>query len=121
MSDLTSKNKALMSRIYEEMWNAGNPALAKEIFTQPEGVERFLRQFLISFPDLQHAIEGMIAEGDRVAVHFSSRGTHAGPWMQFAPTGKSIHYTGITLARISGDKIIEHHTWWDKAGLIEQL
>jgi predicted ester cyclase len=41
--------------------------------------------------------------------------------MQFAPTGKSIHYTGITLARISGDKIIEHHTWWDKAGLIEQL
>jgi predicted ester cyclase len=121
MSDLISKNKALMSRIYEEMWNRGNTALAKEIFAQSEGVERFLRQFLISFPDLQHTVERMIAEGDWVAVDFSSRGTHAGQWMEFAPTGKSIHYTGITLARISGDKITEHQTWWDKAGLIEQV
>lgn len=121
MPDLTRKNKTLMSRIYEEMWNGGNTALAKEIFAQPEGVERFLMQFLISFPDLQHAVEGMVAEGDWVAVHFSTRGTHSGQWMEFAPTGKSIHYTGITLARISGDKIIEHHTWWDKAGLIEQV
>jgi predicted ester cyclase len=121
MSDLTSKNKVLMRRIYEEMWNGGNPSLAVQIFAQPEGVERFVRQFLISFPDLQHTVEGMIAEGDQVAVHFSSRGTHSGQWMDFAPTGKSVQYTGITLARIAGDKIIEHHTWWDKAGLMEQI
>ena len=121
MPDLTRKNKTLMSRLYEEMWNGGNTALAKEIFAEPGGVERFLMQFLISFPDLQHVVEGMVAEGDWVAVHFSTRGTHSGQWMEFAPTGKSIHYTGITLARISGDKIIEHHTWWDKAGLIEQV
>ena len=25
------------------------------------------------------------------------------------------------VARITGDKIAEHHTWWDKAGLIEQI
>jgi len=46
MSDLSNKNKALMRRIYEEMWNQGKPALAVEIFAQPEGVERFVRQFL---------------------------------------------------------------------------
>lgn len=121
MSDLTSKNKALMRRIYEEMWNGGDPALAAEIFAQPDGVERFVRQFLLSFPDLQHTIEEMIAEGDQVAVRFSAHGTHTGQWMQFSPTGKSIHYTGVTLARIAGDKIIQHHTWWDKADLIEQI
>ena len=120
MSDLIN-NKVLMRRVYEEMWNAGNPALAVEIFAQPTGVERFVRQFLSSFPDLQHTVETMIAEGDQVAVRFSARGTHAGKWMDFAPTEKSIQYTGITLARIAGDKIVEHHTWWDKAGLIEQL
>ena len=121
MSDLTSKNKALMHRIYEEMWNESNPALAAEIFTRPEGVERFVSQFLLSFPDLQHTVEAMIAEEDQVAVRFSARGTHSGQWMGFVPTGKSIHYTGVTLARIAGDKIIEHHTWWDKAGLMEQV
>jgi predicted ester cyclase len=121
MSDLTSKNKTLMRRIYDEMWNGRNPALAVEIFTRPEGVERFVSQFLLSFPDLQHKVEEMIAEGDQVAVRFSAQGTHTGQWMDFAARGKPIHYTGVTLARIAGNKIIEHHTWWDKASLIEQV
>jgi predicted ester cyclase len=121
MSDLTSKNKALMRRVYEEMWNRADPAAAAELFASPDGVERFVRQFLISFPDLQHTVEGMLAEGDQVAAQFSARGTHSREWLGFAATGRPIQYTGLTLARIDGDKIIEHHTWWDKAGLIEQI
>jgi predicted ester cyclase len=121
MSDLTSRNKDLMRRIYQDMWNRADPSLAAEIFAQPEGVERFVSQFLLSFPDLQHTIEEMIAEEDRVAVRFSAHGTHTGQWMHFAPTGKAIHYTGITLARIAGGKIIDHHTWWDKMGLVGRI
>ena len=117
----TSKNKALMHRVYEEMWNQGRAALARELFERPEGVERFVSQFLASFPDLQHIVEEMIAEEDRVAVRFTAEGTHAGQWMDFVPSGRQIQYTGVTLARITGDKIAEHHTWWDKAGLIEQI
>jgi predicted ester cyclase len=41
--------------------------------------------------------------------------------MHFAPTGISIFYTGVTLARIGGDKIVEHQTWWDKVSLMEQI
>ena len=121
MSDLRSRNQDLMRRIYEEMWNGGNPIVAVEIFAQPEGVERFVSQFLASFPDLQHTAEEMIVDGERVAVRFSAHGTHIGTWMNFAATGKSIHYTGVTWARIPDGKIIEHQTWWDKAGLIEQI
>ena len=121
MSDVNSRNMGLMRRVYEEMWNGGNPAVAAEIFAQPEGVERFVRQFLSSFPDLKHTAEEMIVDGERVAVRFSARGTHSGPWMHFAPTGKSIHYTGVTWARIADGRIMEHQTWWDKAGLIEQI
>jgi len=121
MSDLTSKNKALIRRVYEEMWNKAKPALAAEIFAQPKGVERFVSQFLLAFPDLQHTVEEMIVEGDRVAVRFSAQGTHAGAWMYFAPTGKFIQYTGVTWARIAENMIVEHHTWWDKASLVEQI
>ena len=121
MSDQNSNNKALMRRIYEEMWNGGNPTLAVEIFAQPEGVQRFVSQFLLSFPDLQHTVLEMIGEGNQVAVRFSARGNHTGQWLQFAPTNRSIQYTGLTLARISGNKIIEHYTWWEKASLMEQL
>ena len=121
MSESASKNKVLMRRVYEEMWNASNPTLAAEIFERPEGVERFVSQFLLSFPDLQHTIEGMIEEGNQVAVQFSARGTHQGPWLQFSPTGRSIHYTGVTVASIAADKIIKHYTWWDKMSLVEQI
>ena len=121
MSELTRENKALMSHVYEEMWNQGQPASADGIFAQPPGVARFVGEFLSAFADLQHTVEGMIAEEDWVAVKFTARGTHTGPWLGFAPTRRAIQYTGITWARIAGGKIIEHHTEWDKAGLIEQL
>jgi len=121
MSDLLSQNKVLMGRIYEEMWNKGNPALAAELFTQPAGVERFVSEFLRSFPDLKHMLETCIAEGNIAVARFSAHGTHTGQWKGFQPTGKTVRYTGLTWARIANGKILEHHTEWDKAGLIEQI
>jgi len=121
MSEIASGNKVLMRRIYEEMWNKANPALAAELFAKPEGVERFVSQFLSSFADLRHTVEEMIGEDDRVAIRFLANGTDTGQWMHFAPTNKSIRYAGITLARIAGNKIVAHETLWDKAGLMEQI
>ena len=121
MSDLLSQNKALMGRIYEELWNKGNLALAAELFAQPGGVERFVSEFLQSFPDLQHTLETCIAEGAVAVARFTARGTHTGQWLGFQPTGKAVYYTGLTWARIVDGKILEHHTEWDKAGLIEQI
>ena len=121
MSDLPSKNKALMRRVYEEMWNQAGASAAAELFEHPEGVERFVRGFLFAFPDLEHKVEELIAEDDRVVARFTAHGTHTGKWLSFAPTGISIQYTGVTIARMREDKIIEHQTWWDKAGLIEQI
>src|SRR6266511_3314165 len=113
MSEVAVRNKALMRRVYEEMWNNSDLHVAREIFQRPEGVEKFMSQFLQSFPDLQHTIDDMLAEADQIAVRFSADGTHRDEWLGFAPTGKSIHYTGVTWARIADGKIIEHNTCWD--------
>ncbi len=80
MSEIASGNKVLMRRIYEEMWNKANPALAAELFAKPEGVERFVSQFLSSFADLRHTVEEMIGEDDRVAIRFlaNGRGNYVG-------------------------------------------
>jgi predicted ester cyclase len=121
MTEMPDKNKALMRRIYEEMWNKGDLTIASQIFSRPEGVQRAVSEFLAAFPDLQHTVEEVIAEGDRVVARFSAHGTHTGQWKRFVPTGKPIQYTGITLARIVADKIIEHHTWWDTMEVVEQI
>ena len=57
MSDFEKINKALVQRIYDEIWNQGNPAAARELFTKPEGVERLVWEILTAFPDLQHMVE----------------------------------------------------------------
>ncbi len=121
MSEVESKNRILMRRIYAEMWNRGDLAVAREIFAQPEGVEGFVKEFLAAFPDLQHTVEEMVAEGNRVAVRFSARGTHTGRWRQYPATGKVVSYTGITLASFEEGKITRHQTWWDTLELIEQI
>jgi predicted ester cyclase len=121
MSEKIGQNKALLRRIYEEMWNRHNPAAARALFARPESVERAVSEFLYAFPDLQHSVEELIGEGDRVVARFTARGTHTGQWKQYEPTGKPIQYTGVTLATVVGDKIVDHHTWWDTHGLIEQI
>ncbi len=115
------ENKALVVRIYEEMWNKKDLAIAGEIFARPEGVQRFLSEFLKAFPDLHHTVEEMIAESDLVVTRFSAQGTHTGQWKNFPPSGRPIHYTGVTIARIEGGKIVDHHTWWDTMELVEQI
>src|SRR5262245_61182103 len=109
MSERTNQNKALMRRIYEEIWNKSNSAMSAELFAQPAGVERFVREFLQSFPDLQHTLEACITEGDFAVARFTARGTHTGQWLEFQPTGKAIRYTGLTWASIVDGKILEHH------------
>ena len=115
------ENKALACRIYAEMWNQGDLNVAREIFTLPEGVERFVREFRAAFPDLQHTVETMIAEGNQVAIRFRAEGTHVGPWRQYPPSNNPVHYTGVTIITIENGKIIDHHTWWDRWELSQQI
>lgn len=121
MSEIKDQNKVLVRRIYDDMWNKGDFKVAGDIFAQSEGVQRFMREFLKAFPDLHHTIEELIAEDDRIVARFSAQGTHTGPWKDYPPTGKSIHYTGVTIAQVKDGKIIRHHTWWDRMEVIEQI
>jgi predicted ester cyclase len=115
------QNKALVRRIYDEIWNQHNPKAAIRIFARPDRVEKFVSEFLQAFPDLQHTLEGLIAEGEQVVARFSAHGTHLGSWKQFAATGLPIHYTGVTIATVLDGMITDHHTWWDEADVRRQI
>ena len=101
MSVKTTTNKAIVRRIYEDLWNKGDLSAADEIFAQPESVKRYVSTFLSAFPDLQHFIEEMITEGDTVVAHFSARGTHTGQWHNIASTNKQIASCARILGQIS--------------------
>ena len=130
------KNKALFRRYVEEAWGKGNVEVADEIFAsryvshQPDGseeergpevVKQFLRQYRGAFPDLQITIEDQIAEGDKVATRWSSRGTHQGEFRGIAPTGNEVALTGIGIFRFSEGKVVESWDNFDQLGMMQQL
>src|SRR4051794_21399754 len=49
-------------------------------------LERLERQFFRAFPDAHHAINDLIAEGDRVVLRTTAHATHRGDFEGIAPT-----------------------------------
>jgi predicted ester cyclase len=109
-------NKALVQRYVAEPWNKGKVDALDELCGpnfQLEGlggVDAFkaaILDFRRSFPDLTFTVEEIIAEGDKVAYRWSSKGTHQGEFAGIAPTGKVVTATGITIIRIIDGKVVD--------------
>lgn len=129
----TDDNKALVHRFYAE--GVHSPALFDELLTPTyvlhfpgspplAGVER-AKQLMISytsaFPDLQLTTEDMVAEGDKVAIRNTWRGTHLGDFQGLASTGKQVTFTGTDIFHLVGGKIAEQWADVDALGLMQQL
>jgi serine phosphatase RsbU (regulator of sigma subunit) len=119
------ENKATFRRYIEEVWNQGRLELADEIFDRylahqadgltlqrgPEDVKRFVGEFRAAFPDFHISINDQIAEGDKVVVHATIRGTHEREFRGMAPTGEEIGEKGFSVFRFSEEgKVVES---WD--------
>ena len=86
-----------------------------------EGWTSFIAAFLAGFPDFRLVVEDMLAEGDRVAVRWTFRGTHAGEFLGVAPTGKPVSMSAIEVNRVADGRVVEHWVALDQLGLLHQL
>ena len=131
-----SKNKDMVHRLFEEVWNKGDRALVDELFAPgyihhdpstpdfgygPESEKQRVALYRAAFPDLHVSIDDLIAEKDQVVVRWAARGTHRGELKGVAPTGREITVTGISVVRISHGKFVQGWASWDAQGLTEQL
>lgn len=66
-------------------------------------------------------IEKMIAEGGRVMVRWTHRGTHLGEIRGLLPTHKQVTVAGINVFRVAGGKIVEVWDISDRLGMWQQL
>jgi predicted ester cyclase len=108
-------NKALVQRYVDEPWNKGNVAALDELCAPNfhleglGGVEAFkagILDFRKIFPDLHFTVEEIIAEGEKVAYRWTSRGTNQVEYEGIAPSN-AISSTGITILRIVDGKVVE--------------
>jgi steroid delta-isomerase-like uncharacterized protein len=84
-----------------------------------EAMKAFATEFRQAFPDFRDSIDVQLAEGDLVATRFTSMGTHRGTFRGIAPTGRHISWTGITIDRVAGGRIVESWANWDM--VLQQL
>jgi len=125
------ENKALVHRAYElanrrEMeafFELLAPDYVEHLSTGDKSLEQ-LKQYtgtvFEAFPDIHFTIEDMVAEGDKVAVRVTWRGTHKGVFMDMAPTGNKIDITNANLIKIIAGKWVEFWSITD-IRLMEQL
>jgi ketosteroid isomerase-like protein len=73
----------------------------------PEGVKGLVSAIHAGFPDLRAAFDDVIAEGDRVLVRMTMRGTHLGEFMGMLPTGRKVNFGVMDLFRVAEGQIVE--------------
>jgi steroid delta-isomerase-like uncharacterized protein len=132
---MSAANKALVRRLYDEVFHQGNLALIDELFSPsyvrhaPPGpevrgrteAERLCALIRTTFPDVHYTLEDMIAEGDKVVLRWSARGTHKGDFLGVAPTGKAVTMSGTVTFLIRAGKVEEEWSHWDALGLLQQI
>jgi steroid delta-isomerase-like uncharacterized protein len=131
----TPENKAIIRRLFEEGLSTGDMALLDEIVAQDftlhgappglpsgrEGLKLLVGMFRSAFPDYRDSIEDLVAEGDKVVVRWTFRGTHTGDFQGIPATGKHVKTTGISIFRVDDGKIKDDWTIIDMVGLLQQL
>lgn len=134
MSALQEQNKSLVHRFFEVGINQNQLDVLDEIIAPnyvnynlqapapgSEGFRQVIDMFKAGFPDLHATVEASIAEDDKVATRGYITGTHQGPFMSVAPTGRSIKVTYADVWRIENGKAVENWVEMDMLGLMQQL
>jgi steroid delta-isomerase-like uncharacterized protein len=85
------------------------------------GHRAFAEAFYTAFPDLEHVIDDVVAEDDKVAVRFTIRGTHQAELSGIPATGRTIEIQAIAMLEISDGKVTHLDAGMDQIGLMTQL
>jgi steroid delta-isomerase-like uncharacterized protein len=119
------QNKAIVRRLWEEVWNQKMLAVCDEIFDEAYAThEKGWATYVFSgIPDIHFNAEDMIAEGDKVVTRLTVSGTHQGEFLGVPGTVKTFSVTGMWIHRLESGRIVEGRQWgeWDALGFLQQV
>ena len=126
------QNQAAFRRVIAEAWNKGNYDVLPDHFNPDfiehqfglhatiEGMRGDIQYLRTAFPDFSLSIEDLVADGDKIWVRMTARGTNLGGFMG-PPNGKSFKVSVFDLCRFEDGKIIEHWGSPDRFAVLVQL
>lgn len=124
---LLERNKRLVVRWFEEVWNKGNRGTIPELLHEnsvihdgardmrgPGDFFAFYDDLHAQFTDFHITLVVVLAEDDLVCTHWSADFRHK-------ESGNPIHITGTSVVRIDAGRFVEAWQNWDAAALQAQL
>lgn len=87
----------------------------------PEGYRMFFSELRNGFPDLNVALETMVADDESIAFAYTLTGTQSGSYMGIAPTGKKVKIRGLQISKFKDGKMVERWGSSDELGMLQQL
>lgn len=135
MAIQTDRNRKLIERFYNEMWNRFDKSLIPVLLTLDIRLRGSLGQYKNghaefadyvdfiqqAFPEFNNEIEEVISEGNKAFARLRYRGTHRGKLFGLKPTGKLVQYAGAAVFTFREAQIAEVWVLGDIFGLIAQL
>lgn len=86
-----------------------------------EGLRQFFKMIRTAFPDFSMTIEDMVAEGDKVFIRATMKGTQKGEFMGISASGKQMAVPFADIVRFDGGRIVEHWGITDTGRMMRQL
>ena len=138
-ASIIERNIANAKKLIDEVINSGKPELCDRYLAADridyqdyglppgmadghEGFKRVLGGFVEAFPDLHLEVQFTVADNDRIVFYISTTGTHRGPFMGMAPTGKQFKVNGTDIFRFNDEgKVSAHWGTFDTFGMLAQL
>jgi predicted SnoaL-like aldol condensation-catalyzing enzyme len=119
-------NKALIRYVLEKVIPSGDAAAMRDLVAPgwidhdplpgqpagPGGAGYVVSTVHGAHPDLRFSVDDLVAEGDRVTIRWTLRGTSTGPMLGRPPTGKPAELAAIVIFRIADGKIAERWAGW---------
>lgn len=128
-------NKAIVRRMFEQVWNERRVDLIEEFYTEDvvqhivgissksglESLRETASMILDAYPNLKHAIDDEIADGDKVVNRWTMTNTPPGELNGIPAAGVQVIQSGVTIFHLSNARVDEFWLLTDNPKLMQKL
>jgi steroid delta-isomerase-like uncharacterized protein len=80
-----------------------------------------LQRLFATFPDFTIAIDDIVADERKVVCELTLRGTHGGPFLDVAPTGRPVEFRLAAVFTSPDGKIVQETAYYDALTILRQI
>jgi steroid delta-isomerase-like uncharacterized protein len=127
--------RALVTRFYDELWNRWDDDAVEGVLaagfvfrgslgqetTGRDGWRRYRDRIRHAAPDFHNEVVDLVAASGRAAARLEFSGTHLGPLLGIAPSGRRFSYSGAAFFVVADRRLSRAWVLGDLASLRGQL